>query len=523
MPGLLMFVLHAHLPYVRHPEHEHHLEERWLYEAITETYIPLLDMMERLERDGIPFRITMSLTPTLLAMLEDELLRMRYLRFLDSHIELANREAERTWNNDREFHNLALMYRSRLEHCRAVFAEQYQTFLVRGFRRFRESGALEIITCAATHMFLPLAQPTPSAIRRQVAVACAYHERVLGERPEGIWLPECGYFPGLESFLLDEGLRYFFLDTHGLEHASPPPVYGVHAPVYCENGVAAFGRDKESSKSVWSAQEGYPGDRNYRDFYRDIGFDLPLEYVAPYIHEGRVRIHTGFKYYAITGKTAHKRIYDPVAAWNKLNEHASNFHFNRTEQFKHLAAVIDRPPLVVAPYDAELFGHWWYEGPLWLEAVIRRCAEHPGAVALCTAPDYLDAFPANQVAVPAQSSWGDKGYCEFWLSASNEWIYPHFFQLARRMDELEVHFGHWEDGFVRRALAQARRELLLLQASDWAFIMQTGTMVSYAVMRTKSHIANFNHIYEGLRTGTLSDEFLRDCEWKNNIFPDDLM
>ena len=198
LPGKMMFVLHAHLPYVRHPENDRHLEERWLFEAITETYIPLLRAMEHLEADGVRFKLTMSLTPTLLAMLEDELLRHRYLRFLDEHLELARREIERAEREAREYIHLAYMYRDRLAECRYVFADKYETFLARGFRRFYEAGSLEIITCAATHMFLPLAQSIPSAIKRQLAVGCAYHDRILGRRPEGIWLPECGFEPGVE-------------------------------------------------------------------------------------------------------------------------------------------------------------------------------------------------------------------------------------------------------------------------------------------------------------------------------------
>jgi 1,4-alpha-glucan branching enzyme len=523
LPGKLMFVLHAHLPYVHHPENDRHLEERWLYEAITETYIPLFRMLERLENDAVPFRITMSLTPTLLAMLEDEMLRWRYVRFLDEHIELANKEIGRTEREARDFVHLAYMYRDRLLDCRHVFVDKFDTFLARGFRRFYESGSLEIITCAATHMFLPLANSIPSSVRRQIAVGCAYHEQILGRRPEGMWLPECGYFPGLEGYLLEEGIRYFFVDTHGIENADPVPVYGVHAPAFCENGVALFGRDKESSKSVWSSNEGYPGDANYRDFYRDIGFDLPLDYIAPYIHENHIRIHTGFKYYAITGKTPNKRIYNPAKAFEMTTKHAGNFHFNRSEQVKHLAGVMDRPPLLVAPYDAELFGHWWFEGPLWLENVIRYTASHPGLIELTTANDYLAEYSANQVLSPSFSSWGDKGYANFWLSAANEWIYPHIIELSGRMDELKTRFGRHDNDFVRRAVRQAERELLLLQASDWAFIMQTGTMVEYAVTRCKTHISNFNHIYEGLMTGTLANEFLADCEWKNNAFPGSIL
>ena len=207
LPAKLILVLHAHLPYVRHPEHDRHLEERWLFEAITETYIPLVRMMERLDEGSIRYRLTMSLTPTLLAMFEDEMLQKRYIGYLDEHIELARKEISRTYGEARDFHHLAHMYHDRLADCRRMFVDECGGFLASGFRRLMERGHLEIITCAATHMFLPLAKPTPSAIRRQLRVGAAYHERVLGRRPEGIWLPECGYFPGLEAYLLDEGLR----------------------------------------------------------------------------------------------------------------------------------------------------------------------------------------------------------------------------------------------------------------------------------------------------------------------------
>ncbi|HYA85920.1 MAG TPA: DUF1957 domain-containing protein, partial [Nitrospirota bacterium] len=292
--GYLALVLHCHLPYVRHPEHDRFLEEDWLYEAITETYIPLINVFEGLVSDGVDFRLTMSLTPTLISMLSDTLLQKRYIRHIDRLIELAEKEIART-KKEPEFNTLARMYFDLFRHARYVFEEKYGRNLVNAFRLFQDLGKIEIITSGATHGFLPLMK-NEKAVRAQIKVAVEFHTKHLGRPPKGIWLPECGFYEGLDEILSEAGLRYFFTDSHGIFHATPRPKYGVYAPIFCRSGVAAFGRDIESSKQVWSSVEGYPGDYNYRDFYRDIGFDLDFDYVKPYLHPDGIRVHLGIKY-----------------------------------------------------------------------------------------------------------------------------------------------------------------------------------------------------------------------------------
>ena len=182
--GYLTLVLHAHLPFVRHPEYEDFLEEDWLYEAITETYIPLLEVFDGLERDGVDWRLTMSVTPTLAAMLSDPLLQYRYVRHIDNLIALANKELERTrWQP--EFHPLAQMYHQRFTRAREVFVKQYNNNLLTGFRRFFETGKLELITCAATHGFMPLMVVNENARRAQIEIGCREFERHFGRRPQG--------------------------------------------------------------------------------------------------------------------------------------------------------------------------------------------------------------------------------------------------------------------------------------------------------------------------------------------------
>ncbi|HTY12570.1 MAG TPA: 1,4-alpha-glucan branching protein domain-containing protein [Candidatus Omnitrophota bacterium] len=516
--GYLALVLHAHLPYVRHPEFDEFLEEDWLFEAITETYIPLLNMFEGLVRDGADFRLTMSVTPTLASMLTDELLQNRYINHIESLIELSYKEIERTrW--EPAFNHLAHMYNRKFIEARVAFVERYHRNLCEGFKKFQDMGKLDIITCGATHGFLPLMEINRNAVRAQIKVAAAHYEKIFGRRPRGIWLPECGYQPGDDQSLREEGIRYFLTDTHGILHGSPRPKYGVFAPVYCKSGVAAFGRDMESSKAVWSAEEGYPGDYNYRDFYRDVGFDLDFEYIKPYIHSDGIRINTGIKYYRITGRSDHKEPYDPQRALDTAASHAGNFMFNREKQVEHLYDWLGKKPIIVSPYDAELYGHWWYEGPEFLNFLFRKLHYDQDAIRAVTLSEYLEENPKNQVSTPSLSSWGYKGYAEVWLEGSNDWIYRHLHTAADRMVELANLYPS-ANGVQKEALDQCARELLLAQSSDWAFIMKTGTVVPYAVKRFKDHIERFIRLYEGIRQDRIDVPYLKDIETRDNLFPE---
>ena len=512
--GFVSLVLHAHLPFVRHPEYNFFLEENWLYEAITETYIPLIHVFEGLERDRVPFKITMTMTPSLLSMLRDGLLQERYLKHLDSLIELSEKEIERT-KSQPEFQKLAYYYNDLFLRTKSTF-QKYQCDLTQAFRGFQDRGSLEIITCGATHGFLPLMNKK-SSVYGQIQTAARYHDEVLGRRPRGIWLAECGYYPGVDEVLKEEGIRFFFTDTHGVLHASPRPKHGVFAPIFCPSGVAAFARDVESSKQVWSSKEGYPGDFDYREFYRDIGFDLDLDYIRPYIAPDDLRTNTGMKYYRITGKDDWKDVYNRDAAMEKAASHAGNFMFNREKQVDHLFSLLGRKPIILAPYDAELFGHWWYEGPQFLDFFIRKVAFDQDTIKLATPIDYLDEYSCNQVSTPALSSWGHKGYCETWLNQPNHWIYRHLHKASSRMSELaDRHKG--KNGLLKRALNQAARELLLAQSSDWAFIMHTGTMVPYAEKRTKQHLFDFTNLYNEINEDNINEEALQLLEKRNNIF-----
>ena len=512
----LALILHAHLPFVRHPEHEHFLEEDWLFEAITETYIPLLRMMQRLANDNVPFKLTMSLTPTLCAMLQDELLRQRYIRHLDLLIDLAAREQKRN-RNQPELAELAEFYFQLFSESRRFFVDEWQCNLLAAFRQLRKTGALEIIGCAATHGLLPLLQQqSPEAARAQVLIGRDAYVDLFGTDPTGFWLPECAYAPGLDPILQNADIRWFVLDAHGLLFGDPSPRRAIYAPCYTLAGPAAFARDPGPSRQVWSAEEGYPGDPAYREFYRDVGFDLPLEHLGP-VARG-VRKFSGVKYHRITGHKKHKEFYDRAQAEKAADTHASHFLEQRRVQFRQLAAD-DADPIVVVPFDAELFGHWWFEGPRFLELFIRKAAFDQKDFRLTTPSEYLSAHPTQQTIEPAASSWGEKGHLEVWIDKSNSWIYLHLHRAASQMSELARRHKNDPSELTDRVLKQLARELLLAQSSDWAFLMRTGTAREYATKRTTDHIARFNQLHDQLVAGQLDEKFLADCEWRDNLFP----
>lgn len=517
--GDLALVLHAHLPFVRHPEHPYHLEENWLYEAITATYLPLIELLRGLPPSHV--RLTLSLSPPLCSMLADPLLRERYGAHLERLVRLGDEEVARE-GSEEAVRALSRYYLERFTRLRALYHD-LSGDLIGAFAALQERGVLDVITTCATHGYLPVIRE-PAARRAQIAVAVRAYRGWFGRYPRGLWLPECGYVDGVDQLLAENDLRYFFMDAHGLTYARPRPPLGLHAPIFTPTGVAAFARDLESSRQVWSATEGYPADGVYRDFYRDIGFDRPLDVISPYIHPDGIRVHTGYKYHRITGQRvdlSQKELYDPAAASLRARAHAHDFVEKRRKQLTWLSQRMDRRPILVSPYDAELFGHWWFEGPEFLRAVLEELSQEGSAIKLNTASGYLADYPVNAVCEPAPSSWGEGGYSAVWLDSANDWIYRHVHRAEAQLRALATQHGSAKiDDGLRRALNQMARELLLSQSSDWAFIMKTGTAVSYAEARVKSHLGRFQALLRQVQTNTLDLAGLAEIEAQDNIFPD---
>lgn len=528
--GFFSLILHAHLPFVRHPEHRGMLEEDWLFEAITEVYLPLLDALSRLRVGGFAPRLTFSLSPTLCEMLADDLLRARYTLHLDNLLALAAKELARTFREEPQSHQAALVNYENFRAAKRLWEETFARDLVRAVGALQDAGVLEIITCAATHGLLPLVS-TVEARRAQVRVAVANYRKHFGRAPRGIWLPECAYTSGLEELIAEAGVEYFVVESHAVLNGEPRPRYGVHAPVRCANGVAVFARDLETGEQVWSASVGYPGDPAYREFYRDLGWDAPLETLRPHLHADGRRRSLGIKYHRVTGRDvplSHKLSYDPQAAAARARQHARHFVEERIKQVARLRdALGGHAPSVVAPYDAELFGHWWFEGVQFLEAVFRLLHERRDEIEAVTPGDRLDAGEAMQTQRLATSSWGEGGHFKVWLSDANAWMYAHQHAAEARMTALADRFAatngqHHEEttagGLSTRALEQCARELLLAQSSDWAFQIYNGSTAVYAAARFRSHVARFNALADQLERDEIDEPLLAEIERRDNLF-----
>lgn len=517
--GYVSFILHAHLPFVHHPESNDYLEEQWLFEAISETYLPLLTNFNQLVEQGVSFRITMSMTPPLLEMLANPLLQKKYIHYLKQHIELAKKEIQRTKQNDK-LNELAHYYFTRYSHDLHIFQDVYSCNIIEGFKKLQDLGVLEIITCGATHGYFPILYVNEKAVKAQIAIGVETYKKYFGRQPKGIWLPECGYIPEADPYLKEFGIEYIITESHGILYANPTPLYGTYAPIVSPNGVIAFGRDAESSRQVWSSINGYPGDYNYREFYRDIGYEADYDYIKPYIAHDGVRVNTGIKYYRITGKTEQKDYYHLQWAQDSIYKQAGHFFDSRQKQISQIAPFMDVPPIITCPYDAELYGHWWYEGPDWLSVLFKKIYYDQCDFALITPSEYLEKYPEMQECTPCRSSWGANGYSEVWLNPSNDYVHKHLHVAADRMVELAHLFPNEKKNVKRRALNQCARELLLAQSSDWLFIITNGTMVDYAKKRIKDHIGRFTKLYNQIKSNQIDSEFVKEIQKKDPIFKD---
>ena len=555
--GYFSLILHAHLPFVRHPEYPEFLEEDWLYEAITEVYLPLIFIFQSLHEGGMKPRLAMNVSPPLCEMLADPLLQARYTRHLENLLELARKELDRTAKESPEFYDVAKMYVDNLSSSLHLWNDRYNRNLINAFRELQDEGVIEIITCCATHGFMPLIS-TPESRRAQVRIAVDNYEKHFGRQPRGIWLAECAYEPGVETLLKDNGIEYFISDTHAILYGDPRPRYGVHAPVVCPNGTAVFARDVDTSQQVWSAEIGYPGNDLYREFYRDIGWDAPYEYLKPHLHSSGERRHLGLKYHRITGRDVpqnRKQPYIPALARDKAAENASHFIGERIKQAKLLRETFDgHPPLVVSPYDAELYGHWWFEGPQFIDFFFKKIHFDQNEIECTTPGDFLDSGLPIQVQQPTASSWGEAGYYKVWINEGNSWMYPYQHDAERRMTEYANRYADERQetrderqesvssdsrlpSIVSRLLSQMARELLLAQSSDWAFQIYQGTTVEYSSRRFQSHIQRFNMLagmldsdspsYEGGVAAASADgvvlsaeqlDLLTEIESRDNIF-----
>ena len=558
--GYLTFTLHAHLPYVvNHGTWPHGME--WLHEAAAETYLPLLRVLGRLERDGIRFQCNLNLSPILLEQLAHSVFIVEFPKYLTRKI-VAAREDEAYFLQSGEGH---LADTARYWH--RFFSQALEDFraldgnIIAGFRHFNDIGLIDIITCGATHGFMPLLG-TDESVRAQIRTAVQTHVRHIGRHPRGIWAPECGYRPagfwnypvgmadgsptppgfdriGVEQALSESDIEFFFVDTHLVEegHRVPSPYellngevptdeltiamthsghrslyqpYYVDGPYDKRYATTIFPRDPKTGVQVWSGDSGYPGDGVYLDFHKK-------------------RWPGGHRYWRVTGSKVDmgdKLPYYPQEAAERVKSHASHFIHLVYEALK--SGFNDTiPPILCSPFDAELFGHWWFEGPLWLEAIARTLHDYDTGIEMISCSEYLNLYPrAGFIALP-EGSWGAGGHNDVWLNPDTSWTYTHIYPAELYTRQL-VTGGLWrESSLGTRIVKQLCRELLLLESSDWQFLITTGAARDYAEARFTAHNEQFNTlkaIWQAFESnGELTEDeekTLTEIERRDSVFPD---
>jgi 1,4-alpha-glucan branching enzyme len=542
-----VLTLHSHLPYVLNHGRWPHGSD-WITEAAIDTYLPLIEALRALDQEGVRAPVTIGFTPVLANQLASDAFRRELELYFEQRLQHCD-EAPASLQETGETHLVPLVdyWRERLTRLRALF-QSIDGDIIGVFRDFETRGRLEIIGSAATHAFLPLLARDES-IQLQLDVGQREHKRLFGRAPRGCWVPECAYRPrgpwkplpnapdvgvrpGIEEYLADAGFRFFFADAHMARAGSPLGLYGqvvanelehVASPdahwettrtpyrayrvtsAYTPQTLAAFVRDPESSAQVWSRHQGYPGDGRYLEFHK-------------------IRWPGGLKLWRVTGNSVdlgQKEPYDPPTASAIASAHGA--HFASLLATIGAAHPVHRRGVVVAPFDTELFGHWWYEGPQFLANVYRALRAH-SVVKPATASEHLAVNPARTGLRLGTGSWGANGDYSMWLNSQTAWTWPRIWQLeeqfwtmAREAIELPSAYD---------ALAQAARELLLLQSSDWQFIISTGAVTDYAIRRFNGHADACDRLFGAIRDGLISGDLTNatnlalELHTQDDLFPD---
>ncbi len=506
--GELAIVLHAHLPYVRSAR-TGSLEEDWFFQALIECYIPLVRTIQEstFNKEENP-KITIGLSPTLLSLLENKDLCHRFSDWTKKRILLLKKVPQ---EQKKAATHLENFFEDQL-----IFWESVNHDLIKCFARLWELKVIDLLTCAATHGYLPLLREHPETVFGQLKTAVREHSRIFGSNPHGIWLPECAYYEGLDKLMNKAGLKYAVLDGHGILNSEPRPRYGLYAPICTSNGVAFFGRDSESTLPVWSAKDGYPGNPVYREFHRDLGWDMPIEELSTLnIKEPRP---LGLKLHKVTGRNVSlnkKYIYDPKDAEQKAKQDSIDYLKGRIKQLDNLKKAMKIGPVLIAPFDAELFGHWWFEGPIFLAEIFSQSRKL--GIKLTRLCDILNKGRQIQLCNPSPSSWGRGGYHDYWLNESNSWVIPKWSKAGKIFVNICTEKSH--SYYQKRLLKQAAIELLLSQASDWSFILRAGTTVEIAKARIDSHLNKFWYLINLIEKDNYNENHLISIENEDNIFP----
>jgi 1,4-alpha-glucan branching enzyme len=485
------------------------VEESWFFEAVSETYLPLLGIFDRLEGAHIPFRLGVSLSPVLGQMLCDDYLIKKYVAHLKRRIEFGRHEVERL--EGREECGLARHYFNQAVEQHAAFTIRYDSDILKALDHYWKKGRIELIASPATNAFLPFLCRFPEAVRAQMETALSFYHHALGVSPRGFWPGEMGWTNDLSPYLYSYGLNYTIVNSHGLLFGKPPPSRGTFYPVKTGDGLFVLACDYNACALVAGMQK----KGLYRDNSRDAANEPENREINPFIARNGERYNSGYKYRQIGSDN----LYDIAAAKSFAQEQSREFLENVSGRLAAASAYMKEIPISLCAFNADNFGRQWHEGACFIESLFRLAAGYR-ELQFMTPSEYLfqQSISSIELSHPEFSSWGDNGYAELWLDSSNDWIYRHINRSIDRMVELADRFTE-DSSLKERALNQAAREILLAQASDWSALLYRGKNAEYAKNQIESALQNFTTIYESLGRSHISAEWLTCLERRHNIFP----
>ena len=512
----LVFILDAEMPFVRNLNSPGCAEETRFFNAISDTYLPLLRACTALETNGIPFKFAIAFSPALCEMFADPLLQERYVESLDSLIEFGFKELERC-NDLAEIRELVKIRLDLLQLNRRDFVEIYEKNILKKFDYFATHGYLEILATTATSCFLPLFLDIPEAINAQIETGLLTYRNHFTAIPSGFWLPAMAYAPGIEKILRSYGFQYSIIESHGLLFSDPVPETGIFAPACCKNGFILYARDKKACLEVTNPQNGFLSAPVYLDTDRDIGFELDEDMLASLFDVKQGRRSTGFQYWAHGKKSSENTFYQITQAHNQVCEDADSFLSRRSSVLAKASEIREgESTSLVCAFPASLFGQRWHEGVAWFEQLFRlaagRCDIH-----FSLPSEGIQQKKMLKTFEPVFSSWHESGYAQEVLNSSNDWMYPFIRKASMRMIDLAERFPD-DTGLKERSLNMAARELLLAQSMDWFLLMNEGAESEYARHRFEEGVRAFTLVYESLGSNFISTEWLTNKEKNDNLF-----
>lgn len=519
----LVLIINARQDFIRHSgeyQKKNASILNTLFESISDTYIPLLNMFESLERDEITCRLGLVLPPVLCNLLSDEKIHQLYIQWLENKIELGKQEKLRNEQNQK----IAALVDGeiqRLSQLKNDFAEKYQCNLIKAFSDSMHKGYVELLATCGTDIFMPYYSDMKEIISAQIETGLHSYKEFFGEVPEGFWIPELGFFPGVEKLIRAYGYSYTVLETRSMLLAEEVPSVGIFYPVRSENSLVLFGRDAESDDEIFS-EDGFINNSIYRNENADIGFNLDMNALQPFMAEDSVRYTTGFKYwnkdYTDPSDYSEDEVYDEEAAKLQAMKDAEAFVTAKMTRLEKAAELLSDKDFVslVCTLDADKLRQNWHEAIFWLESVF-RCSEKQ-SLNITTCDRLLENQYSLDKFLPYYSSVQGTGYGETLLSSKNCWMMRHIKKACQRMIDLSDRFPT-DTGLKNRLLNLGAKELMIAQSLNLAKAIENDENPEYTVRRFKASIDAFTAVFDSLGSNTVSTEWLTNLEVEDSIFP----